>query len=538
MADTQTSLETTKRKFYKLLDNFSSSRVSLHQDSTARPSLSRGSESGHDTTDLTEPPNKRSRFSFVGRISDEKRTSKVRPLSMPAVEGVRAVTPEEDNPEARKEFVPREELRRLVEERRARKAADEAQARSKQPFKYAPWSHDLFLERLKTFADIKIWSPKPEGLGEVEWAKRGWVCQSGGAQGKDGVFCRMCEKRVAIVLNKDKKPGTGEEVVKWWHQEAQKDLIARYQRLIVEGHDESCLWRTHGCKNDIYRMKMADPGIWQPELRTRYQSLAAFGSSLPKSIVLPEISPESDYNFDIARMAPALQTMLRDPVDKLIDKEARTTAVPAIDTENAAATSETPTASQVNITALSLAVCGWYGVKTSGIELVHCNTCFQRCGLWLYNGKTAGPPRSTSSISTPEKEPLVFNPIDLHRIYCPWRSATSQSAEGSFQGLNGWQILVSLIQYVVERHERQQKTAEIERMEADGIDTFEEKSWDEVMEHDREMEGRIAKIRKAFTTLKRRSRPGTGSSEVQDKKEKRRSFGLLGGSSSRPQSAT
>jgi hypothetical protein len=39
---------------------------------------------------------------------------------------------------------------------------------------------------------------------------------------------------------------------KWWMDDADKKLIERYESLVVEGHDESCLWRKSGCKGWDY----------------------------------------------------------------------------------------------------------------------------------------------------------------------------------------------------------------------------------------------------------------------------------------------
>ena len=63
---------------------------------------------------------------------------------------------------------------------------------------YAPWSHDAFLARLKTFRSVSLWHPKPETIGEVEWAKRGWVCVD-----VNTVGCRGgCERRVVVSLDR------------------------------------------------------------------------------------------------------------------------------------------------------------------------------------------------------------------------------------------------------------------------------------------------------------------------------------------------
>lgn len=41
---------------------------------------------------------------------------------------------------------------------------------------FVPWDRERFLERLETFRRVDRWSPKPSGVNEVEWAKRGWIC--------------------------------------------------------------------------------------------------------------------------------------------------------------------------------------------------------------------------------------------------------------------------------------------------------------------------------------------------------------------------
>jgi C3HC zinc finger-like len=222
------ALETTKRKFYKLLDNLSGTRL----DRSANAS----------NTTLAEPPSKRSRI--LGSRGGEK--DKERPVSMPVSRrtddsGFSEFA--ENLPEpVRKEFMSRADLRFLAGERRKKREAEEA--KNKPPSKYAPWSQELFLERLKTFADIKAWTPKPEPIGEVGWAKRGWLCQ-----GKDAVYCRMCEKRVVVGLKKSETNGAEkEERVDWWAEEAENSLVERYRAMIVEGHDEGCSWRDHGCK--------------------------------------------------------------------------------------------------------------------------------------------------------------------------------------------------------------------------------------------------------------------------------------------------
>jgi hypothetical protein len=101
---------------------------------------------------------------------------------------------------------------------------------------------------MQTFADVKTWSTKPEAVGEVVWAKRGWA-----VVGADEVGCKSCGKHVVVNLDGEKKEAENEVEGdgRWWMDDADKKLIERYQSLVVEGHDESCLWRKSGCKGRI-----------------------------------------------------------------------------------------------------------------------------------------------------------------------------------------------------------------------------------------------------------------------------------------------
>lgn len=62
---------------------------------------------------------------------------------------------------------------------------------------YVPWDRDAFLRRLKTFATLTDWFPKPERVNEVEWAKRGWICGK-----RERVRCCSCNVELLVKLNK------------------------------------------------------------------------------------------------------------------------------------------------------------------------------------------------------------------------------------------------------------------------------------------------------------------------------------------------
>lgn len=63
--------------------------------------------------------------------------------------------------------------------------------------RYSPSDRADLLKRLATFQEITDWTPKPEKVNEVEWAKRGWVCK-----GKETVRCLLCHKELLVKLNR------------------------------------------------------------------------------------------------------------------------------------------------------------------------------------------------------------------------------------------------------------------------------------------------------------------------------------------------
>ncbi|RDL37170.1 uncharacterized protein BP5553_04603 [Venustampulla echinocandica] len=73
--------------------------------------------------------------------------------------------------------------------------------------KYAPWDRTEFLKRLKSFSNLTDWTPKPARVNEVEWAKRGWVCQK-----FERVRCCLCNVEILVKLNKKEVDGKEEPV--------------------------------------------------------------------------------------------------------------------------------------------------------------------------------------------------------------------------------------------------------------------------------------------------------------------------------------
>jgi hypothetical protein len=114
----------------------------------------------------------------------------------------------------------------------------------KEPY-YQPYSQEQFLGRLRTFADVRKWTNKPDAIGEVQWAKRGWSCDIWNA-----VACKGgCEQRVVVKLRPKRKDMDGKEIEMSEDMAGDIDegLVEKYREMIVEGHSEDCLWRRRGC---------------------------------------------------------------------------------------------------------------------------------------------------------------------------------------------------------------------------------------------------------------------------------------------------
>lgn len=123
--------------------------------------------------------------------------------------------------------------------------------------KYCPSDRKELLRRLATFQDLTDWAPKPDRVSEIEWVKRGWVCQ-----GKERVRCALCNKELVIKLNKKEVDGKEVSVLvpseigefaypvcfrPPTNEVPEEALVNKYVELIVESHGEDCLWRKRGC---------------------------------------------------------------------------------------------------------------------------------------------------------------------------------------------------------------------------------------------------------------------------------------------------
>jgi len=234
----QPALATTKRKFNRLLDNLTASTSTsslastLHESNASAASL-------HTPADSAAPehPPKRSRLSDV---------SMEQPQNVSGNERIKELQS--------KLFTPRAETNRFGGAGLRAVGSNKTPVQPTTPRKtpnFAPYSQEQFLARLKTFADVKKWTSKPDAISEVEWAKRGWVCDTWNT-----VACKGgCEQRVVVKLRPERKDAEGNKIdmSEDLAAEIEEGLVDKYYELILDGHHEDCLWRKAGCKGECLR---------------------------------------------------------------------------------------------------------------------------------------------------------------------------------------------------------------------------------------------------------------------------------------------
>ncbi|TKA21702.1 hypothetical protein B0A50_08784 [Salinomyces thailandicus] len=353
---------------------------------------------------------------------------------------------------------------------------------------FSPWSQETFLARLKTFSSVSFWHPKPEAISEVEWAKRGWSCVD-----VNTVACRgCCGKRVVVSLSFARKEGTtdgddedadGNED----EEDLETALTFKYKTLIVDGHSSTCAWRRSGCPDDIYRLQVIRPAAWQPSLRKRYQSTHQISEAI-REVKVQGLSHEKPNILSTERLLADLPADILGP--------------PA----------EEQPAPEDSLQALEVALHGWRGSKDAGTELLHCDVCFQRIGLWMYQPDYK-PSRSASESDDAEDSATV-DLVELHREHCPWRNPDTQKALGNLQGLNACQVLQHCISAFVReeqrRSDRQRKSVSAaEDHDPDGDrenrgSASPAPSRDEVERQDKERESRLKRLKTLFK-IKRKS---------------------------------
>ena len=284
--------------------------------------------------------------------------------------------------------------------------------------KYAPWDRAAFLKRLKSFSNLTDWTPKPARVNEVEWAKRGWVCQK-----MERVRCSLCNVEILVKLNKKEVEGKEEPV--YVAANIEEALVDTYAELIVTSHSEDCLWRKRGCDDTIFKLPLNNATDLLSSLRQRYDELCLRKDTLPYAFNLR--LPDSFSVETILTYFPA------DFFPKRTD----------IDSANA----PDPQTPDVDKVALTLALFGWQGNTHPrlGVQLgsISCAACFRNLGLWLFKSKAV----NAEGVETKAAVVNCLQPVSEHRSYCPWRSAVSQNGKGkiSTSSLAGWEIAMKML---------------------------------------------------------------------------------------------
>lgn len=286
--------------------------------------------------------------------------------------------------------------------------------------RYCPADRDELLKRLTTFQELTDWTPKPDPVNEVQWAKRGWICN-----GKERVRCTLCNKELVVKLNR--KEVDGQEVAVLVASEIEEALVQKYLELLVTSHQDDCLWRKRGCDDSLLRLPLSNRQTAIQDLRKRYDELCFRKTFLPYefNLRLPE---KLDVDTILAQLPPDFFTSPPPP-------------------------STNPAASSPNRVALALAVLGWQGLENSRIGPVpntaSCHTCLRRLGLWMFKSKEVDPQTNQVLVPAPMDH---LEPVREHRFFCPWKTAEAQhgassrrARPGAEEELAGWEVLVQVI---------------------------------------------------------------------------------------------
>jgi hypothetical protein len=460
------AIATSKRKFHKLLDSITASNTVSQQRDNA-------SSSPHANASLTA----REKMELASDRARKRLRSTTSSSSLSATLGsgfTRTANPSTIS---------------LPRNMSSPKLSIEGPNDDKHIPNFAPWSQETFLARLKTFHKVSYWHPKPEVIGEVHWAKRGWSCVD-----VNTVACKGgCERRVVVKLDMmgtvvkkalaskaaDADNEDDEEEVD--ETELEKALAERYQNEIVNGHTETCLWRKAACKEDIYRLSLVRPVVWQPLIREAYTSLLGVGESI-KNITLRSTDISDVVFLPYEQLASEL------PAD----------VIPTSDMEPS-----------LTARALKIALHGWRGSSDHRTDLLQCETCFQRIGLWMYQpGYRPGKP-NTDPDPDDDDDAAFVDLVEMHREHCPWRNSVSQKATGSLAGLNASQIMHRVVSTWTREQRRKSNEQPDVAEDVDSIGSPEVErprpSREEVELQDKERESKLRKLKKMFT-VKRSSK--------------------------------
>ncbi|EGX94637.1 C3HC zinc finger protein, putative [Cordyceps militaris CM01] len=281
--------------------------------------------------------------------------------------------------------------------------------------RYCPGDREQLLRRLASFQEITSWTPKPDRVSEVEWAKRGWVCH-----GKERVRCALCHKELVVKLNR--KEQDGKEVSVLIASEIEEALVDKYAELIISSHQPECLWKKRGCDDTLLRIFFSNATSTVESLRQRYDELCSRQSFLP-------------YEFNL-RLPEDLDI---DAVLGQLPENFFTEPAPAA----AVAVGPSP-----NRTALALALTGWQGLSNSRIGAVpntaSCHTCQRRLGLWMFKSKEVD---ENGQVLVPAAMDHL-DPIREHRFFCPWKTPQAQTrigATGEDAQATAWMTLLQML---------------------------------------------------------------------------------------------
>ncbi|KAI0548643.1 zf-C3HC-domain-containing protein [Xylaria curta] len=282
-----------------------------------------------------------------------------------------------------------------------------------EPPRYCPSDRDELIRRLGTFQELTEWTPKPDQVNEIEWARRGWVCQ-----GKERVRCTLCHKELVVKTNT--RTVDGKQVPVIAGSDVEQGLAKRFAELIIEAHEEDCLWRRHGCDDSLLRLPLAVPKAALSSLRERYDDLCTRPSFLP-------------YFFNL-RLPPTF------------DLPAAKSQLPSTFFTEPPPSSTNPSAP--SDVALALALTGWQGLTHPKVGAVPnsatCATCLRRLGLWMFKSKEVD--EATGEIIVPAPMDHL-DPIREHRFFCPWRNATVQQNPGAKtkDTKTAWEVLAQTL---------------------------------------------------------------------------------------------
>ncbi|KAM4063177.1 c3HC zinc finger-like domain-containing protein [Hirsutella rhossiliensis] len=303
--------------------------------------------------------------------------------------------------------------------RKSRKQAASASRTGRDALvKYCPGDRSELLRRLATFQELTDWTPKPDRVNEIEWAKRGWICHA-----KETVRCVLCHKELLVKLNR--KQVDGKEVPVLVPSEIEDALVDKYCELVVASHQPDCLWRRRGCDDSLLRLSFSNARATLVALRQRYDELGTRAHFLPyeANLRLP-----SDLDLD--------QVLSQLPPDFFTDRAPSDRAAPSAP-------------KPVNRPALALALMGWQGLSNPRIGAVpnsaSCHTCHRRLGLWMFKSKEVD---ENGKVLVPAPMDHL-DPLREHRFFCPWKNAQAQSTGGPPHGaaaaLAGWNTLLQTI---------------------------------------------------------------------------------------------